>query len=95
MYNIVPPFRYQFLSYVAVRDKDPVLGEVIKLYHEASRKCILKAVPKSGQIGCKYVINCSVTDNIVSRIRSDLLGTKFFVFDAGNNPSKRIFPSRK
>lgn len=52
-------------------------------------------MPKSGQIGCKYVIYCSQTDKIVSRVRGDLLGTKFFVYDAGNNPSKRIFPSRK
>lgn len=95
MYNIVCPFRYQFLSFVIVRKKDPVEGEVLELYHEASKRMILKAVPRSGQIGCKYLIYCALSKRLVSRVRGDLMGTRFFVYDGGNNPSKKKFPSRK
>lgn len=33
MYTIVAPFRYQFLSYVVVRRKDPADGDILELYH--------------------------------------------------------------
>lgn len=31
----------------------------------------------------------------MARVRGDLMGNKFFVFDAGFNPNKKKFPSRK
>lgn len=31
----------------------------------------------------------------MGRVRGDLLGNRFFVYDGGNNPSKKKFPSRK
>jgi len=65
------------------------------LFHEVSKRSILKAVPKSGQIGTKFVVMCSQSGKIVSRIRGDLMGSKFFIYDGGNNPSRKKFPSRK
>jgi len=55
----------------------------------------LKAYPKSGQIGCKFIIFCPITNKVIARVRGDLLGNKFFVFDGGHNPKKKRFPSRK
>jgi hypothetical protein len=56
---------------------------------------LLKAFPKSGQIGSKFLIVCPNSNKVVGRMRGDLLGNKFFVYDGGNNPSKKKFPSRK
>ena len=43
------------MSYVVVKSKCPD-GVCLELYHETTRKLILKALPKKGQIGCKFSI---------------------------------------
>lgn len=95
MYNIVCPFKYQFLSYVIVKSKNENEGEVLELYHETFRKLILRAVPKNRQIGCKYQIYCQNENRLVASLRGDLMGNKFNLFDGGHNPNKKKFPTRK
>jgi hypothetical protein len=95
MYNIAAPSKYHFLSYVVVRTKSETEGVVLELFHETFKKLILRAVPRSGQIGCKYQIFSGSDKRQVGCVRGNLLDGKFFVFDDGYNPSKKKLPVRK